>query len=286
VRFGRGIAVYDRASHAPQRTSIRLKLLSEGLVEAQIPQMETGTGSHSVIRRVVAETLGLTLDHVVVRYVGTKDLPFDSGVGGSRVTVSASEAAYRGALDFKKACMERAGGREPVYAELARAGEQIETVTESGGEQGGHHEAATSYCVQIAQVGVDVETGQVHLYEVLAAVDVADIIEPMSHRSQIEGGIINGVGYALTEDLAIEEGRVTAAHLGDYKMPNIADTPALRVELLRNGKGIGARNVKGIGEVGNVPTAAAIANAVADAIGVRIDSLPITAEKVLRALAR
>lgn len=286
VRFGRGIAFYDRASHAPQRTSIRLKLLGDGSVEAQVPQMETGTGSHSVIRRVVAESLGLLVDRVVIRYVGTAELPFDSGVGGSRVTVSAAEAAFKGAADFKKACMDRSGGREPDYAALARAGEQIETMTESGGEQGGHHEAATSYCAQIAQVGVDVETGEVHLYEVLAAVDVADIIEPAAHRSQIEGGIINGVGYALTEDLGIEEGRVTASHLGDYKMPSIADTPTLRVELLTNGKGIGARNVKGIGEVGNVPTAAAIANAVADATGVRIDSLPITAEKVLRALGR
>jgi CO/xanthine dehydrogenase Mo-binding subunit len=78
---------------------------------------------------------------------------------------------------------------------------------------------------------------------------------------------------------------VSTAHLGDYKMSNIADTAGIRVELLRGGKGVGALNVKGIGEIPNVPTAAAIANAVADAVGVRIDTLPITAEKVLRALS-
>jgi CO/xanthine dehydrogenase Mo-binding subunit len=94
-----------------------------------------------------------------------------------------------------------------------------------------------------------------------------------------------GIGYALREDLGIEEGRVTATHLGDYKLPNMADTAGMRVELLRGGKGVGTSHVKGIGEISNVPTAAAIANAVADAVGVRIDSLPITAEKVLRALA-
>src|SRR5439155_6689146 len=127
-------------------------------------------------------------------------------------------------------------------------------------------------------------TGEVKLYEMLTAVDVADILEPMSHRSQIQGGIVMGIGYALTEDLGIEEGRVTAAHLGDYKLPSIADSAPLRVELLEGGKGVGSRNVKGIGELTNVPTAAAIANAVADAVGVRIDSLPITAEKVLKAL--
>ena len=131
---------------------------------------------------------------------------------------------------------------------------------------------------------MDVETGQVFLYEILSAHDVAEILEPVSHRSQIEGGVVMGIGYALREDLGIEEGRVATAHLGDYKMSNIADTAGIRVEILRGGKGVGALNVKGIGEIPNVPTAAAIANAIADAVGVRIDTLPITAEKVLQAL--
>jgi len=164
----------------------------------------------------------------------------------------------------------------------------VETVSDTGVGQaargGEHEEAVTSFCVQIAQVGVDVETGQVFLYEVLSAHDVAEILEPISHQSQIEGGVVMGIGYALREDLGIEEGQVAAAHLGDYKMSNIADTAKMRVELLRGGKGVGALHVKGIGELPNVPTAAAIANAVADAVGARIDTLPITAEKVLRAL--
>ena len=141
-----------------------------------------------------------------------------------------------------------------------------------------------SFCVQIAQVGVDVETGQVFLYEVLSVHDVAEVLNPGAHQSQIEGGVVMGIGYALTEDLGIEEGRVTAAHLGDYKLPNIADAAPVQVELLHGGKGVGVRNIKGIGEITNVPTAAAIANAVADAVGVRIDALPITPEKVHRAL--
>jgi CO/xanthine dehydrogenase Mo-binding subunit len=180
-------------------------------------------------------------------------------------------------------------GRTIDLAALAARGITVEIVCDTGigqQERGRDHEAAaTSFCVQIAQVGVDVETGQVILYEILSAHDVADILEPISHRSQIEGGVVMGIGYALREDLGIEEGRVTAAHLGDYKMSNIADTAGIRVELLQGGKGIGALNVKGIGEIPNVPTAAAIANAVADAVGVRIDTLPITAEKVLRAIS-
>jgi CO/xanthine dehydrogenase Mo-binding subunit len=312
VRFGRGVAVYDRASHPPQRTSMRLRLQADGGIEVQVPVMETGTGSHTMIRRVVAEGLGLPLGQVVIRYVGTAHLPYDSGVGGSRVTISASEAAHLGVLEFRRALQRgmaqalgvpvhqmewRAGGIGPHTASgrtldlaaLAAAGLTVETVSDTGTGQeargGEHEEAATSFCVQIAQVGVDVETGQVFLYEVLSAHDVAEVLEPLSHQSQIEGGVVMGIGYALREDLGIEEGRVTATHLGDYKMSNIADTAGIRVALLRGGKGVGALNVKGIGEIPNVPTAAAIANAVADAVGVRIDTLPITAEKVLRAIA-
>ena len=312
VRFGRGLAVYDRATHAPQRTSMRLRLQADGSIEAQVAVMETGTGSHTMIRRVVAEGLGLPLDCVVIRYVSTAYLPYDSGVGGSRVTVSASEAAHLGVLEFREALQQKmaqalgvpvqqvewraggvvvdtASGNTLDLAALASRGVTVETLSDTGVGQAArgdeHEEAATSFCVQIAQVGVDVETGQVFLYEVLSAHDVADVLEPISHQSQIEGGVVMGIGYALREDLGIEEGRVSAAHLGDYKMSNIADTAGIRVELLRGGKGVGALNVKGIGEIPNVPTAAAIANAVADAVGVRIDSLPITAEKVLRALS-
>jgi CO/xanthine dehydrogenase Mo-binding subunit len=291
---------------------MRLRLQADGSIEAQVAVMETGTGSHTMIRRVVAEGLGLPLDRVIIQYVGTAYLPYDSGVGGSRVTISASEAAHLGVLEFRQALQQemaqalgipvqqiewRAGGvgadtasgRTLDLAALASRGVTVETLSDTGVGQeargGEHEEAATSFCVQIAQVGVDVETGQVFLYEVLSAHDVADVLEPISHQSQIEGGVVMGIGYALREDLGIEEGQVSAAHLGDYKMSNIADTAGIRVELLRGGKGVGALNVKGIGEIPNVPTAAAIANAVADAVGVRIDTLPITAERVLRALS-
>jgi CO/xanthine dehydrogenase Mo-binding subunit len=307
VRFGRGIAIYDRPTHPPARTSIRLRLLADGSVEAQIPQMETGTGSHTIIRRVVAEGLGLDRSQVVVRYVGTDQLPFDSGVGGSRVTVAASAAAHECAQAFRSVLAEAAGralgvgadqlelrpggawadrasGRTLAFAALAAAAAApLEAVVET--REGGHHEElATSYTVQIAQVGVDVETGEVTLYEVLSAHDVAEILDPLTHQCQIDGGVGMGIGFALTEDLGIEEGRVVAANLGDYKLPTMRDVGTVRTVLVPGGKGVGPRNVKAIGESANVPTAAAIANAVADAVGVRIDTLPITAEKIVRAL--
>src|SRR5205823_5649166 len=166
VRFGRGMAVYDRATHAAQRSSLRLRLQADGSIEAQVPVMETGTGSHTVIRHVVAAGLGLPLDHVVIRYVGTAHLPFDSGVGGSRVTLSASEVAHLGALEFRAALQRemaqvlgvpvqqvewRAGGvgvdiasgRTLDLAALAARGITVETVTDTGVGQearGSEHE--------------------------------------------------------------------------------------------------------------------------------------------------
>jgi CO/xanthine dehydrogenase Mo-binding subunit len=310
VRFGRGIAVYDRPTHPAQRTSIRLRLQPDGTIEAQVPQMETGTGSHTILRRVVAEGVGVERTRVEMRYVGTAHLPYDSGVGGSRVSVSATEAAHAAALDLRDRLAAEAarqlgvpvgqvavpsegewadgGGRRLSLAALAAAaaaGSAIEVVGEVNPDpHAGHDEAATGYCVQIAQVGVDVETGQIFLYHLLSANDVAEILDPLTHQSQIEGSVIMGVGYGLLEDLGVQDGQVGSAHLGDYKLPNIADLAPLEVVLVEGGKGVGARNIKAIGETANVPTAAAIANAVADAIGARVDSLPLTPEKVLRAL--
>jgi len=146
------------------------------------------------------------------------------------------------------------------------------------------HDGATNYAVQIAQVAVDPETGQVTVLDFVSAHDVAEIIEPISHRGQIEGGIAMGLGFALCEDLGVVDGQVTAAHLGDYKLVTIADIPPLTVALLPGGIGVGPRNVKSIGEMGNVPAAAAIANAVSNALGVTMDALPLTAEKVRAAV--
>jgi CO/xanthine dehydrogenase Mo-binding subunit len=106
------------------------------------------------------------------------------------------------------------------------------------------------------------------------------------HQGQIEGGIIQGLGLALMEDLHIVDGQVTAMHLGEYKLPTIADIPPLATELIGSTDGPGPFAAKAIGESSNILTAAAVANAVFDACGVRVSDLPITAEKVFRGLAQ
>src|SRR5262249_61479395 len=118
----------------------------------------------------------------------------------------------------------------------------------------------------------------------VTAHDVSRAIHPMGHKGQSEGGVVQALGYALMEEVQYDDGRVQTAHLGEYKLPTMADVPPLTTELVQHPAGPGPYLGKGIGEGPNCPLPAAIANAVEDAVGVRIYDLPITAEKVLRAL--
>jgi CO/xanthine dehydrogenase Mo-binding subunit len=136
----------------------------------------------------------------------------------------------------------------------------------------------------VAEVSVDPETGEVKLLKFTSAHDIGRVLNPLDHQGQIEGAVVQGIGYALTEDLEVAEGRVTTLSLGEYKMPGIWDIPELRTVLLESDAGAGPYGARGIGENPCGPIAPAIANAVADAVGVRIKHLPITAEKVYREL--
>jgi CO/xanthine dehydrogenase Mo-binding subunit len=311
VRFGRGVAIYCRTTRLGN-ASIRLRADAAGRVCAEVPIPETGTGSHTVLRTVLARELGMDPARFAVQYVGTADLPPDDGVGGSRVTATAGEAALRAARLLAERAralaarrlgvpadavaqasgghwVDSKSGRGVDLAELAafaaERDEALAVTAEVHPEAREDHAAeALGFCVQIAQVGVDVETGQVFVYEILTTHDVANVLNPRSHRVQVEGGVVMGLGEALTENLVIREGKVEAAHLGDYKIPSVRDVPPIRVAYLAGGRGVSANNIKAIGEMSNVPVAAALANAVADAVDVRIRSLPLSAERIYAAL--
>jgi CO/xanthine dehydrogenase Mo-binding subunit len=143
----------------------------------------------------------------------------------------------------------------------------------------------TSFTAQVAEVSVDPETGAVKLLRFTTAHDVGRILNPVDHQGQIEGAVVQGIGYSLSEELLVDEGRVSSAHFGDYKIPNVQDIPELKTVILASESGPGPYNARGIGENPSGPVAPAIANAVADAVGIRIRDLPITAERVYRALA-
>jgi CO/xanthine dehydrogenase Mo-binding subunit len=125
----------------------------------------------------------------------------------------------------------------------------------------------------------------VQLLRFTTAHDVGRVLNPVDHQGQIEGAVVQGIGYGLTEELGDDEGRVDSVHFGDYKIPNMKDIPELKTIVLASESGPGPYNAKGIGENPIGPVAPAIANAVEDAVGIRIRDLPITAEKVYRALA-
>lgn len=256
---GSGIAVYARPTSPPATTSLRLIPSGEGTFEVEVPFPETGTGSHSLVREELGALLDVEPERVTVRQVSTSGLPYDPGVGASRVTVGLTSAARKLVTRWHEA-----GATDPV------------TVETSPGEE----PPVLSYCVQVAHVAVDPETGQLRVMEIVSAVDVATVMRPASHRLQIDGGTVMGLGFACFEDLLEEDGQVWAANLGEHRLPTSEDVPVLRTVLVEGGRGVGPENVKSVGELTNVPTAAAVANAVARATGCRVRQLPITAERV------
>jgi CO/xanthine dehydrogenase Mo-binding subunit len=260
---GQGIALFTHATTTVVSTSMRLTPTPQGGVTCELPLAETGTGSHTVARELVAEGLGISPDQVQVLQVETDDLPRDAGAGGSRVTASLAHA-----VDAAVKAWQSRLGDESVMVE----------VDESGGPGVG------SYCAQVAQVAIDPETGQVKVLEILTAVDIASIINEKAHQMQIDGGTVMGFGFACLEDLDEADGQVWAANLGEFKVTSAQDVPPLRTVLVRGGIGVGTANVKMIGELTNCSTAPAIANAVAAAAGCRIRSLPINANRVYSAL--
>ena len=142
-----------------------------------------------------------------------------------------------------------------------------------------------SLVAQVAEVEVDSETGEVRVRELTTAHNTGRILNPLTHQGQIDGAVVMGLGYGVIENLAYDEsGKVLAANLGEYKIPNIKDIPPLTTAILASDFGSGPYNSMSIGETALIPTAPAIANAIEDAVGVRIKSLPITAEKILHAL--
>ena len=134
------------------------------------------------------------------------------------------------------------------------------------------------------KLGIKPETGQVRVLKIISTHDVGTIINPVTHRGQVDGGMVQGFGFALTENLADEDGKILTPNLGEYKLPNTRDIPRHDTLYIIDDDGPGPFRTKPIGEHGAIPTAAAIANAVYDAIGAQISDLPITAEKVYSAM--
>ncbi|TAN23273.1 MAG: xanthine dehydrogenase family protein molybdopterin-binding subunit [Actinomycetota bacterium] len=262
--YGEGVAVYARSMAAVPKTSLRLRRGQGGKIIAEVPIPENGAGGQTVVREMLRSGLGLSADQVEVKQVSTSLLPTDAGVGGSRVSLGVTVAVANAIKLWKQL---------PADQDLV----EVTTTEGSDGPSG-------AYSVQLARVAVDPATGQLKVLEIISAVDVAEIVNEKAHQMQIDGGTVMGFGFAVMEDLLEDDGRVWALSMGDFKIPNVADIPTLTTVLLRGGRGVGPNNIKAVGELTNCPTAAAIANAVADATGARLRKLPIKAEAIYWAM--
>ena len=285
--IGRGVAMTHRHIGVGF-TNAHVRLETKGTVILLIGLPDTGTGAHLVLRQVVAEVLDLSIDEVQIELASTDVFETDSGVGGSRVTHTGGQAAYHAAEKLKELIAAEAaklGAPGASFATIAQAvARDGRTLEASYFYDAKAHAAVTSFTAQVAEVAVDPATGQVTVRHFTTTHDVGTVINPIGHQGQIEGGLVQGLGYALMEEMPTEEGRISTLNLGDFKLPTIADIPPLTTVLVEDLVGPGPFHAKAIGEGSISAVAPAIANAVADACGVRVMDLPITAEKVYFAL--
>jgi len=302
-KIGRGIAIYER--HIGAGTSVaKVVVAPDGTVTLYTALRDTGSGFYTVLRQIIGQELGVPYNTIRMETWSTDETVFDTGVGGSRVTHVGGQATY-GAVQavcqkLRQLAAARYGWRaeEIIFKEeqvlvpgqppvrladlVAQSGAPVEAESTYAAERDEH---ITAFCAQIAEVEVEEETGAVTLKTFTTAHDVGTILNPIAHQGQIEGAVMQSVGYALMEELQYDEGRVSTLSFGEYKIPTMGDIPELRTVLVQSESGGPTPyGGKSIGEQPISAVAPAIVNAVLDATGISMTELPVTAEKMHRAL--
>jgi CO/xanthine dehydrogenase Mo-binding subunit len=301
---GRGITLFGRQIGGGPGGAILTAQL-DGTVTLLSPTFDMGAGTHTIEQQLVASELGLPLERVRVVIGDTDSAPYDDGPRASRVTYTEGQAVVQ-ACDQLRARLTESAARlldsredQVVYRDgtFTAEGRRVSFADAVSQANDGHpltvtvelnlpqREDVMYYCAQVAEVEVDPGSGQVRVDRLVTAHDVGTIINPVTHQGQIDGGAITGIGLALTEELMLEDGRIVNGNLGEYKLPTTADIPVLETVLVESPGGTGPHEAKAIGEMANNGPPAAIANAVADAVGARVYELPITSERVYAALA-
>jgi CO/xanthine dehydrogenase Mo-binding subunit len=292
----------------PSHATVRLD--ADGHAHVVTGIQDIGTGTFTGAQIVAAEELGLPLDHVRVTGGDTAPNVYGPVAGGSQTTPSVMPAVRSAAAKVRKILLQLAGdvfeiapsdleisdGRirsrdGAIDAAVTEVTDKLGNATIDGsGSRGPNPDGfvVNTFGCQIAQVAVDAELGEVRVERIVAVHDVGRIVNPLTASSQVEGGVLQGMAFALTEELVIDPttGAPVNAHLDDYKIPTIADVPEIVIDFPHipdaNLPNVGS---KGLGEPPIVPTAAAIANAFAHATGRRPKALPLTRDRVLEALA-
>lgn len=289
LRRGVGVAVFHRGSGAGD-TTVSCRATVDG-VDVHVGVPDQGAGSYDVFRHLAADTLGIPDQHVSIRPLGADPRLADGGAGSSRVTTVAGQAcvaACHALLDTLAVDRVEARRRDGFWlAEVLQA--QGRTVVEATGRHTVGRDEAQSRPPAYGALGlvaaVDVDTGVTRVERACLVVDAGPVFNPVGHRGQLEGGFVYGLSQAMFEDLIVEQGQVVTASLGDYKLASAADVPPLDIHLLDPDPADDPFDaVRGVGELANLGVAPALANAIDDAVGVRVRHLPITAERVWEGL--
>jgi CO/xanthine dehydrogenase Mo-binding subunit len=303
---GRGIGLCEFPAGNFGRSTVTLTIQADGRIMLVVGSPDTGTGFHTMAAQLVADHFRVLVNEVEVLQGDTATSGFETGASGSRLTVTvhqAIDAAAERAKETLRAIAalyfncspddvrQRADGLfegppghvrlKDLMAWAALNGRA--PILEVGTNTPNQSENVTGFAAQIAEVEVDRETGQVIVERIVTAHDVGTVVNPITHQGQIEGGVVQAIGQAMCEQLQLSDGAIVSATLGDYKLPTIADIPILETVLVASSAS--DRNfLKGIGEMSNVAIAAAIANAIYDAVGVRLMELPVSAERIYATL--
>lgn len=310
-----------RRAHPFDGSSALVKIEEDGSVILVTGEGDTGQGAWTAFAQMVAEEMGIPLSSIQVTRPDTETTPFCLGAFASRLTVlggwavkTAAQDASRQVIDMAASLLEANPGdlicrqgkifvkgvpeKNISFAQAARAaivrigggpivGRGVydpPTDMQDRDTLYGNYALNYPFCAQVAEVEVDEETGQVKLISLISADDLGKAINPILADGQVEGCATHGIGFALMEELIWQDGHLINGTLMDYRQPSAVDLNQLKSILVETEDPVGPFGAKAVGESSVAPVAAAIANAIYDAVGVRIRSAPITAEKMLAAL--
>jgi len=299
---------------APDKAGAEVELYADGTLEVRTSSAELGQGLVTVLQMIVAEEFQMNPNYVKVLVMDTDRTPDGGPTTASRQTYVSGNAARHAAQTLRSAMASALAEKYDLPPEKIRfieglaqvnghslpMGEVVKILKAEGREplaryeywapetkplgQGGDMHFAFAFAAQAAEVEVNIHTGEVRVLRVIAANDVGRAINPLGLQGQVEGGIMMGLGNALTEHFLVEEGRVVTDRLARYRVPGIALTPEITSIVVEHPVATGPYGAKGVGEIVSIPTTPAITNAIYNAVGVRIDSLPVDQEKILLAL--